>query len=203
LDDNVRYETICLMRKGHTLLNARCGTPFERAALIADAVGTSILSAKDLEIRRGLLRKRMLRTSLRDSAIDLLHKEWLRARNHQPDTKALCFLFSRAFPAAWRRLERDPTFALPSTRTDLADALCLLIAQARASHPSASAMRDCGDQPNRVKKHLTTLNAVDPLPASLSSRPGAERKARRGRKIRATRPEDLPTSTAEIERTAA
>ncbi|CAH2780608.1 MAG: hypothetical protein CPDRYMAC_1555 [uncultured Paraburkholderia sp.] len=40
LDDNVRFETIHLMRADHTLLNARCGTPFEREALVADAVGS-------------------------------------------------------------------------------------------------------------------------------------------------------------------
>jgi hypothetical protein len=195
LDDNVRYETICLMRMGHTLLNSRCGTPQERAALIADAVGASIRSGRDLEIRRELLRKRAQRNAMRDSAIDLMRKEWLRGRTHERDSRSLCFLFSRAFPAAWRRLERIPAFSLPPSQTDLADALCQLIGQARATrlHPVTPA--DCVEASKRVKRHVTTLNAVDPLPASLSSRSAAERKARRNRRYKSMRPEEVAAGT--------
>lgn len=138
LDDNVRFETIHLIRAGHTLLNLRYGTPTDRATLIADVVGSAILHANDLADRRELLTKRAAHRALRTSAIALLRKEWERGRHHGLSTRALCFLFSRAFPSAWRRLARLPKIELPTTGSTLGDALCMLMKQARAARVTVS-----------------------------------------------------------------
>lgn len=138
LDDNVRFETINLIRAGHTLLNIRYGTQAERATLIADVVGSAILCANDFAARRELLAKRAAHRALRTSAIALLRKEWERGRHHGLDIHALRFLFSRAFPSAWQRMVQLPKIELPATGSPLGEALCMLMKQARAARVPVS-----------------------------------------------------------------
>lgn len=191
LDNNVRFETIHLMRAGHTLLNARCGTPIEREALVADAVGTSIRCAGDLENRHQLMRKRASHLATRHIALDLFRKEWLRGRTHERDRRALYFLFSRAFPATWRRLVSVPGFSMPSCSVDCPQALSMMFEQARAAHPRASNASVAGAS-RPVKRSPAMLNPVDPIPASLTAQPRADKHAaRRGRKRRDRLPDDL------------
>ncbi|PRY05419.1 hypothetical protein [Paraburkholderia sp. BL25I1N1] len=159
LDDNVRFETIRLTRGGHTLLNMRCGTVAERASLNADVVGVAVLCAEDLAVRRELLKKRASHTALRTSAIVLLRREWERGRHHPLNTRALCFLFSRAFPSAWRRLAQLPEIEMPATNATPAEALCLLMNQARAARVSVPANPECADRPFR-RRGIAATNQI-------------------------------------------
>jgi len=131
LRDAIRFETIRLLRENHPLINQHLGTVDERHALLVDVAGAAIQCPRDLARRRVLLARRAAARSSRARTLRMLASAW---RCGSDDVSRLLRL---ALPALAQRLARCSVLAWPPPGTEPAQALRMMMAQARRAAPGA------------------------------------------------------------------